>query len=119
VEQAVEESGPQFDSVVRTHLVAAIAANAAVFVDDRVFFVHHGNGLHRTGVPAGRLGALAAVNRNEIRAFFYNAYQPGPDLQGVFLFAGHFASMASHAVIFFDNQNMLSHFPPPIVLHSG
>jgi hypothetical protein len=93
--------------------------DAQIFVnqDDATFI--SGNGVHRAGVPAGRLGALAAVNRNEIRTFFYNMYQPGADVQAVFLFAGHFASMAPHAVIFFDNKGVLSHSGPPIGLHSG
>jgi hypothetical protein len=92
--------------------------DAQIFVnqDDATFI--SGNGVHRAGVPAGRLGALAAVNRNEIRAFFYNMYQPGADVQAVFLFAGHFTGMAPHAVIFFDNQGAFSHFDPPIALYS-
>jgi hypothetical protein len=94
----------------------ATDAQVVVNEDDATFIP--GNGVHRAGVPAGRLGALAAVYRNEIRAFFYNVYQPRADVQAVFLFAGHFTRMAPHAVIFFDNQSAFSHFDPPIVLHS-
>jgi hypothetical protein len=44
--------------------------DAQIFIneDDAAFIPE--NGVHRAGVPAGRLGALAAVNRNEIRTFF-------------------------------------------------
>jgi hypothetical protein len=45
-------------------------------------------------------------------------YQPGADVQAVFLFAGHFAGMAPHAVNLFDNQGVLSHSATPIGLHS-
>jgi hypothetical protein len=95
------------------------ATDAQVVVNENDSAFIPGNGVHRAGVPAGRLGALVAVNRNEIRTFFCNVYQPGADFQVVFLFAGHFASMAPHAVIFFDNQGVLSHSAPPIGLHSG
>jgi hypothetical protein len=86
----------------------ATDAQVVVNEDDATFIP--GNGVHRAGIPAGRLGTLAAVNRNEVRAFFYNAYEPGADIQAVFLFASHFAGMAPHAVIFFDNQGVLSHY---------
>jgi hypothetical protein len=102
----------------RAYLNAFPATDAQIVVneDDATFIP--GNGVHRAGVPARRLGALAAVYRNEIRTFFYNAYQPGADVQAVFLFAGHFAGMASHAVHLFDYQSTLSHFDPPIALYS-
>jgi hypothetical protein len=94
------------------------ATDAQVVVNDDDATFIPGNGVHRAGIPAGRLGALAAVNRDEIRAFFYDVYQPGADVQAVFLFAGHFAGMAPHAVNLFDNQSAFSHFDPPIVLYS-
>jgi hypothetical protein len=94
------------------------ATDAQIAVNQNDATIIPGNGVHRAGVPAGRLGALAAVYRNEIRAFFDNVYQSGADVQAVFLFAGHFAGMAPHAVIFFDNQDAFSHFGSPIGLHS-
>jgi hypothetical protein len=94
----------------------ATDAQVVVNEDDATFIP--GNGVHRAGVPAGRLGAVAAVNWDEIRTFLYNVYQPGADVQAVFLFAGHFAGMAPHAVNFFDNQSAFSHFDPPIVLYT-
>jgi hypothetical protein len=95
----------------------ATDAQVVVNKDDAIFI--SGNSVCRASVPAGRFGALVAVDRNEIRASFDHAYQPGADLQFVFLFAGHFAGMAPHAVIFFNNQRELSHTVPPIGRHNG
>lgn len=76
-----------------------LTPDAGIFVDQ------NGTGFilidcfDRAGFGAGRIGAMVTVYGDEIRAFFHHPDQPGADTQGMLLFAGDLACVASHAIV--------------------
>jgi hypothetical protein len=77
-----------------------LTPDAGVFVDqhDTVFILI--DCFDRAGFGTRRISAMVTVYGDEIRAFFHHPDQPGADAQGMLLFAGDLACVASHAVVF-------------------
>jgi hypothetical protein len=68
-------------------------------------------GLHRADIPAGRLGAMATIDRDKERAFFIDPDQAGADPELMLLLAGHFTGMTAAAIFFINGQGFLFHIP--------
>ena len=92
--------------LVELHGAEGAGFHTGLTPDAGIFVDQHGAGFilidcfDRAGFGAGRFGAVVTVYGNEIRAFFHYPDEPRADAQGMLLFAGDLACVASHAVVF-------------------
>jgi hypothetical protein len=80
------------------------APDAEICVDQDHALLVSRNGLHRTGIPAGRLGAVVTVDGDILVTGLNNGYHSRAHTQSVLLLAGDLAGVAAHTVFFSDNE---------------
>jgi hypothetical protein len=80
------------------------APDAEIFVDQDHALLVSGYGLHRTGIPARRLGTVVTVDGDIFITGLNNGYNTRAHAQSMLLLAGDLAGVAAHTVLFSDDE---------------